>query len=114
LVLGFTPTASRYIYPLLPAFYLLGAYALLSGLNALLALARQGIALSNRQFALFIQLLLCASVLILPIFPSGSYNLLVSRMTGLPYHRHFPDYDASGQYVKQHWRSGDIVVSISP
>jgi len=163
LVLGFTPTASRYIYPLLPAFYLLGAYALLSSLRALLALAHwdtwvprlinqrdatmksgisgfggassppesaaaainpQGMTTGPRAslgygrrwrgFALFIQLLLCASVLILPIFPSGSYNLLVSRMTGLPYHRHFPDYDASGQYVKQHWRSGDIVVSISP
>ncbi len=39
LILIFTPIADRYIYPLLPAFYMLGAFALINGLRLFWSLA---------------------------------------------------------------------------
>ena len=63
--------------------------------------------------ATFILGLLCACVLILPMLPINNYNLFISRLAGLSYHRHKPDYDAAGQYLHQHWRKGDIVIAIS-
>ncbi|GHO95667.1 hypothetical protein KSF_057150 [Reticulibacter mediterranei] len=155
LVLVFTPTADRYIYPLLPAFYMLGAFALMSGLRLFWSLARvevmrqspSGALLAQRTYGLngpnvdeytyrsdrdvmvwnkvqpaqplrwlmlFTTALACASVLILPALPSGNYDLFTSRMLGISYRHHYPDYDGAGQYIKQHWRDGDIVISVSP
>ena len=58
--------------------------------------------------------LVVASVLVTPILPLSNYNLFVSRVVGFSYHRHYPDYDAVGQYMRQHMRQGDIVISVSP
>ena len=48
------------------------------------------------------------------MLPISNYNLFVSRQAGFLYHRHYPDYDAVGQYMHDHWRKGDIVISVSP
>jgi hypothetical protein len=63
---------------------------------------------------LFTTALACASVLIVPALPIGNYDLFTSRMLGISYRHHYPDYDGAGQYIKQHWRDGDIVISVSP
>jgi hypothetical protein len=131
LVFMLTLTADRYIYPLLPAFYMLAAYAVLTGLRAMWKLSRsydmrrqtgQAAATVNASIPrsplrLMIALtttLVCASVLILPMLPVSGYDLFVSQQAGLPYHRYYPDYDAVGQYMHQHWREGDVVIAVSP
>jgi hypothetical protein len=155
LVLVFTPTADRYIYPLLPAFYMLGAFALLNGLRLFWSLVRVDVMRQSPSIALLVQrtyglngsyadaytyqsdrdmvagnkaqhmqplrwlmlfttALVCASVLIVPALPIGNYDLFTSRMLGISYRHHYPDYDGAGQYIKQHWRDGDIVISVSP
>jgi hypothetical protein len=131
LVFLLTLTADRYIYPLLPAFYMLGAYALLTGLRAIYKLARSngvqeqtgqaGTPVTGnapwgplRLMMVFTTTLVCASVLILPTLPISGYNHFISRQVGLPYHRHYPDYDAVGQYMHQHWREGDVVIAVPP
>src|SRR6185312_15684331 len=67
-----------------------------------------------RLIIVFTNILLCVSVLILPALPISNYNLFVSRQAGFIYHRHYADYDAVGQYMHDHWRKGDIVISVSP
>src|SRR5216683_416067 len=130
LVFLFTLASDRYIYPLLPVYYLLGAYALLSALRALWAfvLLRQqptgqtstAAVLqghSSRPIKLMGALttgLLCASVLILPILPLSGYNLFISRAAGLPYRQHYPDYNVVAQYIHEHMQQGDIVIAVAP
>lgn len=132
LVLLFTLQADRYIYPLLPIYYLMGAYAMVRIGRALwdfacprlaLSQTRQGIqgtaahgylARLLRGVALSIVALCCISVLVLPILPISRYNLFISRVVGFSYHRHYPDYDVAGQYLRSHWRKGDIVISVAP
>jgi Dolichyl-phosphate-mannose-protein mannosyltransferase len=128
LALLFTLTADRYIYPLLPAFYLMGAYGLLFMLRTAWRLApslfatqrekhSEGIMSGSKPLRLlivFTTILVCASVLIMPALPISNYNLFVSRQADLLYHRHYADYDATGQYMHDHWRKGDIVISVSP
>ncbi|MBE3557887.1 MAG: glycosyltransferase family 39 protein [Ktedonobacteraceae bacterium] len=136
LVLVFTMTADRYIYPLLPVLYMMGAYILLLWLRSLWHFARHWqlqlqatpeqpainatSAASIRDagplslLARITTVLLCAALLLLPVLPAGGYNLFISRVTGLTYHHRYLDYDAAGRYINQHWRQGDIVISISP
>jgi uncharacterized membrane protein len=129
LALLFTLTADRYIYPLLPALYLMGSYALLLILATVRRLVSSLLAtLQDKQTAtpakassqpmrlivVFTNILVCASVLIMPALPISNYNLFVSRLAGFIYHRHYADYDAVGQYMHDHWRKGDIVISVSP
>ena len=59
-------------------------------------------------------LIFAGSIIILPALPLDNYNLFVSQLTGYSYHRHYVDYDGIGQYMQQHWRKGDIVISINP
>jgi len=130
LVFLFTLASDRYIYPLLPVYYLLGAYSLLSGLRALWAFilsmqqptgqtstaaVLQGC--SSRPMKLmevFTTGLLCASILILPILPLSGYNLFISRAAGLPYRQHYPDYNVVAQYIHEHMQQGDIVIAVAP
>lgn len=131
LVLLFTMQADRYFYPLLSIYYLMGAYAMIVSLQALWKFARARLVqppiehetsfLSGSYLTRPVQgligltvTLLCICVLIVPILPISGYNLFISRMVGFSYHRHYPDYDAVGQYMHQHWREGDIVLCVSP
>ena len=146
LVLIFTATADRYIYTLLPVYYLMGAYALLTALRALwqplltaasLSASRVGGPIAGlgqttqtkpnqalqgfrnpvqatRLMAMATIILVCASVVLLPILPLDSYSLFLSKQAGLSYHRHYADYDDVATYVHQHWKEGDIVISVSP
>ena len=131
LVLLFTMQADRYFYPLLPIYYLMGAYAMVVSLGALWNFARTRLvqypsephasilvggylARPVRGMVALTITLLCVSVLIVPILPLSGYNLFISRMVGFSYHRHYPDYDAVGQYMRQHWREGDVVLCVSP
>jgi hypothetical protein len=134
LVLVFTLNSDRYIYPLLPVYYLIGSYALLTGLRALwrfaqarlvsrqsnepihatVATPENHLARPVRIMAVFTASLVCASVLVMPMLPLSGYNLFISKQTGLSFHRHYPDYDVVGQYIQQHWRKGDIVIAVSP
>ena len=121
--------ADRYFYPLLPIYYLMGAYAMMKGLYALWNFASTQ--LVHHSSAHHTQLdgyltrpvqgmvtvtaaFLCIAVLIMPILPLSGYNLFISRVVGFSYHRHYPDYDAVGQYMHQHWREGDVVLCVSP
>ncbi len=131
LAVTFSLASDRYIYPLLPAMYVIGAQALLVGVRGVWRLARALIARRHigrssgpvaykppfflmRLMLGFSAALVCASVLILPLLPVGNFSLFVSRAAGLAYHRHYSDYDAVGQYMHQHWQQGDVVISVSP
>jgi hypothetical protein len=132
LALTFTMRADRYIYPVLPLYYLMGSYALWKILRSFWAFARSLVVLQMRPYQegsvaernypflpvrammLAIVGLVCSAVLIAPALPLANYNLFISRLTGLPYHRHYPDYDSAGQYVRQHWLKGDIVIAVAP
>ena len=121
----FTMQADRYYYPLLPIYYLMGAYAFWRVLEATWRFARPHLALpAGRQatdpgLALRIVVrstaaLLCICVLILPMLPISNYNLFVSRISGLPYRHHFADYNDVSQYMQGHMRKGDIVITVAP
>ncbi len=131
LVLLFTMQADRYFYPLLPIYYLMGAYAMIVSMQALWNFARERLVQRPSEHSTSFLLggyltrpvqgmvtltvtLLCMGVLLVPILPLSGYNLFISRMVGFSYHRHYPDYDAVGQYMKQHWREGDVVLCVSP
>jgi hypothetical protein len=58
--------------------------------------------------------LLCAVVLLVPSLPVSNFNLLASRVIGVPYHRHYADYDNTANYINRHMQPGDIVVTIAP
>ncbi len=130
LVLVFTMQADRYFYPLLPIYYLMSAYAMLIILQALWNFACLHIILWPKQKTIVVSgeyssrfmramvnctvAMLYACVLIAPILPISGYNLFISRLVGFSYHRHYPDYDAVGQYMHQHWHKGDVVLCVSP
>ncbi len=131
LVLLFTMQADRYFYPLLSIYYLMSAYAMIVSLQALWNFARVRLMQQPSEHRVSFELgsyltrpvqgmialtvtLLCMCVLIVPILPISGYNLFISRMVGFSYHRHYPDYDAVGQYMHQHWRQGDVVLCVSP
>ncbi|MFL5695112.1 MAG: glycosyltransferase family 39 protein, partial [Ktedonobacteraceae bacterium] len=131
LAVTFSLTSDRYIYPLLPAMYLIGAQVLLVGVYGVWRLARALIAqryigrssgpgaykppfFLMRLMLGFSTALVCASVLIMPLLPVGNFSLFISRAAGLAYHRHYNDYDAVGQYIHRHWQQGDVVISVSP
>ena len=130
LMLVFTMQADRYLYPLLPAYYLMGAYALIKILEAThicmtaniirQKTAHDGRIIQRTYLSQQIRWLLrgnlvlaCASVLLAPMLPISNYNLFVSRVANLSYHRHYPDYDVIGLYMQQHWRKDDIVISVA-
>ncbi|HCI80290.1 MAG TPA: hypothetical protein DHW02_11440 [Ktedonobacter sp.] len=122
LVLLFVSQADRYIYTLLPYYYLLGAFALVYILQMEWQFAqtclhqnmhrRPGI--PTRIMITLTGCLVCATVLIAPALPVSGYNLFASQLFGLSYHRHYADYDAAGQYMRAHWKPGDIVISVAP
>jgi 4-amino-4-deoxy-L-arabinose transferase-like glycosyltransferase len=117
LIFCFTMKADRYIYPLFPLYYMLGAYVLLCWLRALWqGVNRVTAGKLTRHRVLFVgsTLMLCASLLVLPALPLGGYNLFVSRISGLSYRHRYVDYDAAGTYIQQHWREGDVVISVAP
>ncbi|MFL5627253.1 MAG: glycosyltransferase family 39 protein, partial [Ktedonobacteraceae bacterium] len=127
LAVTFSLVSDRYIYPLLPAMYLIGAQVLVVGIQGIWTLARTLIArrhfghrsghvsqeppfLWMRLMLGFTTVLVCASVLILPLLPVGNFSLFISRVAGFAYHRHMSDHDAVGQYIHQHWQRGDVVI----
>ncbi len=125
LIFVFTMQADRYYYPLLPIYYLMGAYAFWRILEATWHFVRLHLALPASRphpeltLALSIvmrgiAILLCLSVLILPMLPISNYNLFVSRILSLPYRHHFADYDDVSQYMQGHLRKGDIVITVAP
>jgi hypothetical protein len=129
LMFSFTMQADRYFYPLLPSYYLMGAYAvikLLDGVHLLTyadaiqqkrasrAIYRGG---PSQQMCWLLHcnlILACSCILLAPMLPISSYNLFISRLAGLSYHRHYPDYDAVGPYIQRHWQKGDVVISAAP
>ena len=127
----FTMQADRYVYPIFSMYYLMASYAIIRILRTIWGFARpylrsqqsnsmvttrsSYIPSSSVRFIVGATAsIVCLSVLILPMFPLSNYNLFFSRVTGISYHRHFPDYDDSGQYVKSHWQKGDIIATIAP
>jgi hypothetical protein len=58
--------------------------------------------------------LLLASILLVPMLPISNFDLFVSRVLGVQYRRHFADYDNVGQYMHNHMRPGDTVITIAP
>jgi len=59
-------------------------------------------------------MLLCMAVLLVPVLPVSNFNLLASRIVGVPYHRHYADYDDAAYYINRHMKQGDIVITIAP
>jgi hypothetical protein len=132
LTLLFTMRADRYFYPLSGVYYLLDAYGLYKLFHVMWLFARPHLmlirpvqrgAMSSEQ-RVFVQpglvvakvlaAIICISVLLLPTLPVSNYNLFVSRVLGVSYHRHYPDYDNAGAYIRSHWQQGDIVITIAP
>lgn len=131
LTFAFTMATDRYIYPILPLYYLSGSYALLLLTRRLWRFVCSRVALPQHiqgsvsvaagyitrpvyRTAMATLLLICIAVLLLPILPISSYNLFVSQQVGFSYHKHYPDYDNAGQYLQQHIRKGDVVIAVSP
>ncbi len=127
LIYGFTFQADRYVYPLLPFYYLLGAYALIAGLDAcrdLLSVENGGLVTRRHdsrrlpwgEHILLVGSsgLLCVAVLATPLIPVSGNSLALSRVVGLSYHRHYADYDALAQYLQRHLQKGDAVIAIAP
>jgi hypothetical protein len=128
----FAMQADRYFYPLVGAYYLLSAYGLYKLLRVTWLFARPHLALvrlaqlkstGSREYALsqpapvvakVLAAVFCISVLLAPILPVSNYNLFVSRVLGVSYHRHYADYDNAGIYVRSHWQKGDIVITVAP
>ncbi len=127
----FTMQADRYFYPLLTIYYLIGAYVVWKTLEYLWAFAysqfssmRKGSEIEKptpqfwsspiKAVSTVIASIVLVGVVLAPVLPLSSYNLGVSRVFGLSYFHHFSDYDASGQYIQQHWHKGDIILSMSP
>jgi hypothetical protein len=48
------------------------------------------------------------------MLPVSNFNLLASRIVGVPYHRHYADYDDAANYMKRHMQPGDSVMTIAP
>ena len=131
LVFIFTMQADRYFFPLMTAYYLIGAYGFWKIMEVLWLFARPYLVGQGRGGSLgsiarprlslpakmatmsFVGILYCI-ILIAPMLPLNNYNLFVSRTLGISYRRHFADYDNVGQYMKSHMRDGDLVVSIAP
>jgi hypothetical protein len=140
----FTLQADRYVYPLWPFMFLLTAYALQKIFSGMMDLARRfsaslrnpAVGQTDQPLAVTTEgridstnvalswpmrtaltgtiVLVLAATFLLPMIPLSRYNHLVSNIAGWTFHRNYPDYDAAGQYVKEHWQKGDIVVSVSP
>ena len=132
LMLVFTLRSDRYVYPLFPIYFLLAAYAVQRMFKALWTLVQprsqatpgkvETSAGANRGYisalvtvtAWLTAVVFAMSILIMPALPLVNYNLFVSQLIGYSYHRHYVDYDGIGQYMQQHWRKGDIVITINP
>lgn len=132
LMLVFTLRSDRYVYPIFPIYYLLAAYAVQRMFKALWTLVQprsqatpgngRTSAGTNRGYisafvtvtAWLTGVVFAMSILIMPALPLVNYNLFLSQLTGHSYHRHYADYDGIGQYMQQHWRQGDIVITINP
>jgi uncharacterized membrane protein len=130
LMVLFTMRAERYLYPLLPVYYLLGASMLLSIFSTFwrffctLSLPPGG--LSRKQLSTGSKLhlwqrvagmtasVVFACLLLVPLLPLSNANILLSRIAGIAYHHHYPDYNVAGQYVRAHWRSGDVLICVAP
>jgi 4-amino-4-deoxy-L-arabinose transferase-like glycosyltransferase len=126
----FTMQADRYFYPLLPFYYLIGAYALVTLVQALWRFACSDVRQADGQsvkmlyqgsYVWPLRILIgvtaaftCVSVLVSLMLPLDSYNLFVSRVAGLPYYRHLGDYQDVQQYMQGHLREGDTVISVIP
>ncbi|GCE24736.1 hypothetical protein KDA_02200 [Dictyobacter alpinus] len=128
LIMVFTMQADRYYYPLLPIYYMLGAYAFWNVLDLLWHFARPHLALDkhlldgrHQAVSLPVRILLGTmvailsfSVLVFPALPLSNYNLFVSRALGLSYRHHFADYDNVSDYMHKHLQKGDTVITIAP
>ena len=129
LMLVFTLSSDRYLYPILPIYYLMGAFATYQILHALWVFARTHLLISSGRIdtprggyiarstnivVMVVTTVLVACILILPMLPLNDYNPAVSHAFNLSYHRHYPDYDGVGQYMQQHWQKGDTVIAIFP
>jgi len=132
LMIVFTLRSDRYLYPIFPIYFLLAAYAVQGMFKALWTLVQtrsqtapgngRTSAGANRGYisalvtvtAWLTGVVFAMSILIMPALPLVNYNLFVSQLIGYSYHRHYADYDGIGQYMQQHWRKGDIVITINP
>lgn len=134
LMLVFTLASDRYLYPILPLYYGMGAYAAIRLLDMLWRFARPRLVVpcevrerssgstrysmtTARPINIVTALIVVCSIaciLILPVLPMNDYNPFVSHVLNLSYHRHYPDYEGIGQYMHQHWKKGDIVIAIVP
>lgn len=140
----FTLQSDRYVYPVFPFMWLLAAYALQKVFSGMWDLARRFSASlhnpvtgqTDKSFAIskdgYVDhshvalswpmraaltstiVLVLATAFFLPMIPLSRYNHLISSVAGWTSHRSYPDYDVAGQYVKAHWKKGDIVISVSP
>ncbi len=133
LVFALTLQADRYFYPLLTIYELLGAYAIIRLFSVLQRFvssfgrrehrdrAEEGQLSFSIRTAFPVKVLLhatlsimCVAVLVTPMLPFTTYNLFVSRSTGLPYYHKYIQYNDAASYIDQHWKPGDIVISIVP
>jgi uncharacterized membrane protein len=115
LAFWFTLNETRYFYPLLPALALLAAGAAIWLVDQAAGLARQRAAplmahAVTGAFAIGVVL----ATLVVQIGPTTHFALAINRPLGLPYQHPFPDYVRAGQYLRDHWQPGDVVIALAP
>lgn len=105
----------RYLVPILPLFAMLSAAALVMAIDKVAALSRARIggwraSVLSGVFGALIVVAVLASLV-----PSiSSVSLATSRALGLPYHHVKPNYRDAGIYIQEHWRPGDVMISMAP
>lgn len=115
LIFLFSPTADRYIYPLLPVMAILAASAFVRWMEWLAALARAQFSRVLAQgLSVTCGCLLFGAVFFSQVTPVANFGLATSRLTGLPYHHHYPVYADAGAYIRANWQPGDVLVTLAP
>ncbi len=115
LMLTFTLTADRYIYPLLPVFAILAAAALVWLVDMIARFARLRLTPFIRRILITTcTALLIGTMLIAQIPALSNFGLAASRTLGVPYHHRYPDYQRAGNYIRAHWQPGDVLLVVAP
>lgn len=110
-----TLRADRYIIPILPALTFLAAAALVHISAAVERVARLRMSDSfAKSLATTCLSLLLAVTVVAQVIPIANFSLGTSRALGLPYHHQYPDYQTSGDYLRAHWHSGDVLITLVP
>ena len=116
LIFGFSLNSDRYLYPLFPSVVFLASFVVV---RAIEAISRAAGRLQLAPIARTVSVAGFAAIAIVAIVQSQTtpltyFGLATSRMLGLDYHHRYPDYQAAGAYIRDHWQAGDTLITVAP